>query len=197
MERCNYISVDAPLNFIVFSTSGKSLYEFHPIKYVGSVPNSIVSSCPSRSVFSSCLEARVQVENYRWRCRHDEIQKSYYRLFPIPLSLIILLPYAGFRKRFNVCLVLIENDSLFKEEISSLFECDFVWFSIGLPVSVDSFLRGFIQSFSRFFVSLCLSRRSVLLGLKKKDVRMNLSRNRGNSCQNGFSLETWSRHGWL
>lgn len=153
MERCNYISVDAPLNFIVFSTSGKSLYEFHPIKYVGSVPNSIVSSCPSHSVFSPGLEARVQVENYRWRSRHDKIQKSYYWLFPIPLSLIILMPYAGFRKRFNVCFVLIENDSLFKEEISSLFECDFVWFSIGLSVSVDPFLRGFIQSFSRFFLS--------------------------------------------
>lgn len=153
MERCNCISVDAPLNFIVFSTSGKSLYEFHPIKYVGSVHNSIVSSSFCRSVFSPCLDARVQVENYRWRCRQDEIQKSYYWLFPIPPSLIILLPYAVFGKRFNVCFVLIENDSLFKEEISSLFECDFVWFSIGLSLSVDPFLRGFIQSFSRFFLS--------------------------------------------
>jgi hypothetical protein len=156
MERCNYISVDAPLNFIVFSTSGKSLYEFHPIKYVGSVPNSILSSCPSRSAFSPGLGARVQLDNYRWRCRHDEIRKSYYWLFPIPLSLIILLPflpYAGFRKRFSVCFVLIENHSLFeRRSIQPLW----VWLRLVFYRSLRkrrSLFEGIYTIFLSFFLS--------------------------------------------
>lgn len=51
---------------------------------------------------------------------------------------------------WSCAFVLIENDSLFKGRVSSLW----VWLrlvSIGVSVSADLFLRGFLQSFSRFF----------------------------------------------
>jgi hypothetical protein len=59
-------------------------------------------------------------------------------------------------------LVKKKSDSLFKGRASSPYECDFGWFSIDLPVSVDPFLRGFLQSFSRF-LSLSASHEDLSL----------------------------------
>lgn len=151
MERSNSISVDAPLNFIAFSTSGKSLYEFHPIKYVGWVPNSIGSPHPAGSPIPP---ATVKVE-FGERSTDDVVDMTWFRSHIIDNIIFIwLLLYFPFMQDsaydWSRAFVLTENDSLFKERVSSLFECDFVWFSIGVSISADLFLRGFLQSFSRF-----------------------------------------------
>jgi hypothetical protein len=188
MERCNYISVDAPLNFIVFSTIGKSLCEFHPIKYVGSVPNSSVIAVllPSLDLEAKSSAWSLQMTLQTWR--DSEVTLS-------TIACSSLRRVQGYDS--TSALFSYEMIHFTKEKYQVLW----AWLRSVSYRSLRkrrSLFEGIYTIFSTFPVSLCLSWSSFPIAFKeKKDVRMNLSRNRGNSCQNGFSHETWSRHGWL
>lgn len=167
MESCNCISVDAPLNFIVFSASRKSLHE--------------LTSYNQICWFSSLC---CRLPFYNWSSNRN-VQMTWFRS-----HITLRLPLR--RAQGSTERVLLFSQKWFTLQRKTIQRL-WVWLRLVFHRSCRkprSLLRGFLPSFPRFSSPFASHEDISLYLWRKNAVNMNLSPNRGNTCQNGFSLKT-------
>jgi len=174
MEYCNCISVDAPLSFILFSASRESLHELTSYNQV-----CWFSSLCCRLPFYSCSSNRnVQMP---WFRNHITLRLPFHRAPQGSTERVLLFSQKWF--------------TLQRKTMQHLW----VWLRLVFYRSCRkprSLLRGFLPSFPRFSSPFATQKDISLYLWIENAVNMKLSPNRGNTCQNGFSLKIYSRQEW-